>query len=80
MCLQVTPNGFWVGRNVCLCVAAQLMKGEHNEHLPWSFRATLAVQLISHKQDKPHMKHNITLTVADDDATCGQVISAMEKP
>ena len=75
MCLQVTPNGFWVGRNTHLCVAARLMKGENDDHLSWPFRGTVTVQLINQKQDKHHVEHNITFTDADNDETCGRVIN-----
>ena len=75
MCLQVTPNGFWVGRNTHLCVSSRLMKGEHDDHLSWPFRGTLTVQLINQKQDKLHVEHSITFTDADGDAVCGRVVN-----
>ena len=75
MCLQVSPNGFEDGKDTHLCVAARLMKGADDDHLPWPFRGSLTVQLIDQKLKGKPVEHRISFTNLDDESTSGRVIN-----
>ena len=49
MCLQVYPNGHWIGTHVSVYI--NLMRGENDDKLKWPFRGDIMIQLLDNYND-----------------------------
>ena len=71
MCLKVYANGTGKGKGTHVSVFAYLMRGEFDDHLEWSFRGRVVIQLCNQLHDKYHHGHTIDFS----ETTYARVIS-----
>ena len=56
LCLAVDANGWGDGEGTHVGVSIFMMKGEHDDHLPWPFKGEIRVQLINHYVTALHIE------------------------
>lgn len=56
MCLIVNANGAQVGQSTHLSVFVCLMRGEHDDDIPWPYEGVITFQLVNQRGDWGHRK------------------------
>ena len=61
-CIRVDAKGWGDGEGTHVSMAAYLMRGENDAHLPWPFTGTVTVELLNQLEDDNHIskKNNIS--------------------
>ena len=68
LCLLVLANGYGTGEGTHVSIFTSLMRGEHDQHLPWPFRGELTIELLNWREDESHYAMTLPIT-----ADCGFV-------
>ena len=74
MCLKVHANGFGEGEGSHVSVFAYLMRGIHDDHLPWPFKGTVTIELLNQLEDDHHYSTNVVFP-SDEDDVSGRVVN-----
>ena len=67
LCINVEANGYEGGRGSHISLFVYIMKGEHDEHLPWPCKAHVCVELLNQLGDEGH--HSYTIDLEEENAT-----------
>ena len=54
MHIRVDTNGWGDGKGTHVSVAAKIMRGENDDHLPWPFTGTVTFELLNQLEDDNH--------------------------
>ena len=74
MCLKVYANGARGAKGSHVSVFAYLMRGIHDDHLPWPFRGTVTFELLNQLEDGNHFSREGVFP-SDDDDVCERVVN-----
>ena len=74
MCLKVYANGVEEGEGSHVSVFAYLMRGIHDDHLPWPFKGTVNFELLNQLEDDNHYSTKVAFP-SDEDDVSGRVIN-----
>ena len=66
-CLVVFPNGSQRGQEIHLSLCVTMMRGEHDDNVPWPFRGHVTVMMLNQKENCNHIikEQAITQELAD---------------
>ena len=65
LCLNVFANGDDDGEGTHVTICANLMRGEHDQHLQWPFTGDIIIELLNWREDKEHHKMTLLLDESD---------------
>ena len=66
LCLKVFTNGAGSGKGSHLSIGANIMKGQHDDHLQWPFTGTIIIELLNWLEDEGHYKSTISIDKNND--------------
>ena len=72
MCVGVYANGHGDGKGTHVSVAAYLMRGENDDHLPWPFTGTVTIELLNQLEDDNH--YSRTVAFSNDNVASQRVV------
>ena len=61
LCLRVDTGGYGNGKGSHLSIYVYIMKGQHDDHLPWPFTGTIIFELLNWLEDKGHYKMTLLI-------------------
>ena len=59
MCMHVHPGGYKNGKGTYLSFSLFLMKGRHDDNLPWPFQSTMKIELLNQIRDDEHYSKHL---------------------
>ena len=62
LCPCVCPNGNGMGKGTHVSVRCFLMRGEHDDALPWPVEADVVLEMLNWRENKNHKRHTVTLS------------------
>ena len=62
LCPYVRPNGYGRGKGTHVSVCCFLMRGEHDDALPWPVDADVVLEMLNWRENKNHKRHTVTLS------------------
>ena len=62
LCPYVNPNGFGTGKGTHVCVGSFLMRGEHDDALPWPVEADVVLEMLNWRENKNHKRYTVSLS------------------
>ena len=74
LCSRVDPNGFGAGKGSHVSVSCTLMKGEHDNVLPWPIEADITVEMLNWTENKNNIRHTISLSHGADGKAASAVL------
>ena len=63
-----------------ISVSVHLMKGENDDCLGWPFKGSLSVELLNWIEDKNHLEHTFSTTLAADPQSFSRVTHGVRAP
>ena len=62
LCPNVCPNGDGAGKGTHMSVYSVLMRGEHDDALPWPVEADVVLEMLNWRENKHYKRHRVTLS------------------
>ena len=62
LCPYVRPNGDGAGKRTHMSVHCVLMRGEHDDALPWPVEADVVLEMLNWRENKNHKRGTISLS------------------
>lgn len=61
LCPRVDPNGFGAGKGTHVSLSCTLIRGEHDDALPWPIEADVVLEMLNWRENKNHKEHTVSL-------------------
>ena len=78
MHIEVDTNGHGSGEGTHVSIYTCLMQGPYDDHLKWSFRGKITIQIVNQAGDHSHVEGTIIYNDNTPDSSAGRVIDKRE--
>ena len=62
LCPRVKPNGSGAGKGTHVSLVCFLMRGEHDDALPWPVEADVVLEMLNWRENKNHKRYTVSLS------------------